>query len=260
MSHAGRLLRRLIGAPGLYMARHCAPQHVLVLGVYMRNKPNLAPKIAADLACSRHQVTQAWAALGDGENGFAEMQKLTVMALTEPVSKFVLLNRMLRMHDLSRFTHVLVTDDDIELPPRFLDTFVGLQVRYGFALAQPARSQQSNVDHLVTLESHARMARQTRFVEIGPLFSIAAAAFPVVLPFDESFYMGWGLDHVWPVLLQRAQLTLGVVDVAAVHHRFRPVASTYSGANAREHMASLLAQRDCIAPRDMQVPLRTHWW
>jgi hypothetical protein len=260
VSALGRAVRGVLGAPGLWMARHSQPQRVLVLGVYMRGKPNLAPSIAAALAASRHQVQQSWAAIGAGEHGVAEMQALTALSTVTPIPKFALLNQLLKLHDLRGYTHVLVTDDDIELPPRFLDTFIGLQQRYGFALAQPARTQQSNVDHPVTLESHARMARQTRFVEIGPLFCVAAAAFPVLMPFDESFDMGWGLDHVWPIQLEQAGLRLGVVDVTAVHHRFRPVASTYSGDGARAHMAKVLQGRQAVGSQDLRVPLRSYWW
>lgn len=260
MTAWGRASRLVMGGPAVWAARRQTPQRVLVLGAYMRAKPNLAPRIAADLSLSRHHVIQSWAAVGEGVHGAVEMGSWTNIEAPQPVPKFELVNRLLKLHNLRDFTHVVVTDDDIELPNRFLDTFIGLQDRYRFALAQPARTQQSNIDHPVTLESHARIARETRFVEIGPLFSVAASAFPVILPFDERFFMGWGLDHVWPVQLGRAGLKLGIVDVTAVHHRFRPVASTYSGDQARRNMDILLAQQDIITPQDKAVPVRAHWW
>lgn len=249
-----------LGAPALVRALQIDPCAVLVVGVYMRDKPNLAPQIAADLGSRRHAVTQAWASVGSGDHGVAAMKALTRIELAEPTPKFTIVNRLLAMHDLRDFSHVIVTDDDIELPPGFVDRFIGLQQLYDFALAQPARSLQSNIDHPVTLESHARMARQTRFVEIGPLFSVAASAFPYLLPFDESFYMGWGLDHVWPLTLEKAGLKMGIVDRTPVHHRFRPVATTYSGQTAREQMAQCLDGRATIHADDTARVIRSYWW
>lgn len=260
MSLAGRVFRSFVGAPTLWRARHGPRFNVLVVGVFMRGKPNLAADIAAALRSSRHRVDQAWASVGEGDFAVAAMLPWTRLEVEVPTPKFVIINRLLAMYDLKNYSHVIVTDDDIEFEPGFLDDFIGLQNHYGFTLAQPARSLQSNVDHAVTLESHARMARRTRFVEIGPLFSIAAAGFSTLIPFDESFYMGWGLDHVWPIALEKQGLTLGVVDRTPVHHRFRPVASTYSISHATEHMASVLAEHQQISPVDKLRPLQTHWW
>jgi hypothetical protein len=188
------------------------------------------------------------------------MRQVTFAAYDAPTPKFSIVNRLLAAEDLSTYDYVIVTDDDIELPKGFLDLFIGLQATLGFALAQPARSLQSNADHAVTVERHSCIARQTRFVEIGPLFSVASSAFDLLLPFDEAFYMGWGLDHVWPVLLQRAHMTLGVIDMVPVHHRMRPVASTYSGDTARGLMSSSLVGRETIDPSDMIHPIRKLRW
>lgn len=241
-------------------ARRMQPARILVVGVYVCDKPTLAADIASGFARSRHAVTQAWASLGTGPHGVADMQAWTRLALSAPSPKFAIVNELIGGFDLREFTHLVVTDDDIEFAPGFLDDFIGLQQHYGFALAQPARSAESNIDHPITRERHTRMARQTRFVEIGPLFSMAAVAFPVMLPFDESFYMGWGLDHVWPVALAQAGLPMGVIDRTPVHHRFRPIASTYSEEAARACMADCLTGRDSIAASDRRRAIRSHWY
>ena len=235
-------------------------KRILVVGIYLRDKPNLASEIASTLVSSKHSVRHLWASVGTGSERTADMQSFTVAAYDAPTPKFSIVNRLLAAEDLSGYDYVVVTDDDIELPPGFLDIYIGLQDLLGFALAQPARSLQSNADHAVTIERHSCIARQTRFVEIGPLFSVSSSAFGLLLPFDESFYMGWGLDHVWPVLLQQVHLTLGVIDMAPVHHRMRPVASTYSGDTARELMRSSLAGRTTIEASDMIHPIKKFRW
>lgn len=260
MSAFGKTVRTALGVSALWRAQRIKPCAVLVVGVYLRDTPNRAPQIAAGLGSRRHSVTQAWASVGSGDHGVAAMTAMTRFTLAEPTNKFTIVNRLLAMHDLRDFSYVIVTDDDIELPTSFVDRFIGLQRLYDFALAQPARSLQSNIDHPVTLESHVRMARQTRFVEIGPLFSVAASAFPYLLPFDERCYMGWGLDHVWPLTLEQAGLKMGIVDRTPVHHRFRPVAATYSDQTARERMAQYLEGRATLRAKDRARVVRSYWW
>lgn len=260
MSTLGKAFRAVASVHAVHRARSVARRRVLVVGVFLRDRDNLAPEIVASTRSRRHEVVQCWASIGTGQQRAAEMRAHTALHFAQPLPKFAAVNRLLALHDLSAFDNVVVTDDDIELPAGFMDDFIGLQAHYRFALAQPARSQQSNIDHPVTLERHARIARQTRFVEIGPLFSVAAPAFQLLLPFDESFHMGWGLDHVWPAMLQQGGLTQGIIDLTPVHHRMRPVAATYSGAAARQKMAELLAGRATISQDDRSTHVRTLWW
>ena len=260
MSRLGKLFRSIASIHALRQARALPACRVLVTGVFLRDKVNFAPEIVAGTASRRHHVDHLWASVGTGNNRTEEMKPFTALEYGAPVPKFTVINELLRSRVISAYDYIVVTDDDIELGPGFLDDFIGLQAYCGFSLAQPARSQQSNVDHPVTLESHARIARQTRFVEIGPLFSMAGSAFPHLLPFDEAFYMGWGLDRVWPLALEQAGLAQGVIDLTPIHHRMRPVAATYSGERASRQMAAALSGRETIAARDTVLPRRSIWW
>ena len=62
--------------------------------------------------------------------------------------------------DLERYDYVLTVDDDIVLPDRFLDLFLGLQTMTGFALAQPARTTTSYVDHPIVIQQRGVLARR----------------------------------------------------------------------------------------------------
>jgi hypothetical protein len=219
------------------------PFRVLALGVYLTGREHLAPEIAAELSRSRDwQVEQRWAALGTGPVP-PELESLTVLRIQGPGSKFQLVNRLLAGVDLSGYRQLLVTDDDITLPAGFLDRYLGLVERHRLALAQPARSHDSSMDLGFVEQLDGLDARRTRYVEIGPLFSIRRDAFPHLLPFDETPPMGWGLDFTWPVSLERAGLRLGVVDATPVSHRLRGQAALYSGRESLEAMASYLADR-----------------
>jgi hypothetical protein len=219
-------------------------KRLLALGVYLSDREHLAEGISAELARSgRREVEQRWIALGPGPVP-GPLAAVTVARVAEPTPKFALINRLLRSADLDGVEHVIVTDDDITLPPAFLDRYLEVVERHGFALAQPARTHDSYVDHGFVERLDGLDARWTRYVETGPLFSIQAAAFPMMLPFDETPPMGWGLDFTWPVTLERAGLRLGVVDATPVSHRLRKPVAYYDHRASLEGMAVYLASHE----------------
>ena len=55
--------------------------------------------------------------------------------------------------------------------------------------------------------------------------------------------MGWGYDFVWPVIIERAGLRMGIVDAAPVAHNLREDAANYDYDSARHTMAEFLASR-----------------
>jgi hypothetical protein len=219
-------------------------RRVLALGVYLSDREHLAEGISAELARSgRWEVEQRWIALGSGPVP-RPLATVTVERVAEPTPKFALINRLLRTADLGGVEHVIVTDDDITLPPGFLDRYLELVERHGLALAQPARTHDSYVDHGFVERLDGLDARWTRYVETGPLFSVQRSAFPTLLPFDETPPMGWGLDFTWPVALEGAGLRLGVVDATPVSHRLRKPAAYYDFQASLDGMAAYLSSRE----------------
>lgn len=221
---------------------HAASRHrqaakgrrALVVGVYLAGKPNTAEHVAATLAEARAvDVSQRWIALGDKPAG-GDLGALTSLTVSEPTPKYRLLNRILAEEDLEDYDFVLNTDDDIVLPTGFLDLFLGVQEMTGFAIAQPARTLNSYVDHPIVLQQRGVLARQTGFVEIGPLVSFGRESYDIVFPFDESNPMGWGFENVWARLLYESGKQEGIVDAVPMDHSIRaPVAHyQWSDANA----------------------------
>src|SRR5207248_3190265 len=84
----------------------------------------------------------------------------------------------------ARASVLVLVDDDLGLPRGFLDGLIGWQRALGWALAQPARTARSFVDHRIVQQQPGVAARRTRFVEIGPVVSIHRSAFELLLPFD----------------------------------------------------------------------------
>ncbi len=216
-------------------------ERVLVTGVYLADRENRVSEIVVEMGRSRSwQVEQRWCALGRSPVP-EHVAAVTVQQTDRGVPKFVLLNRLIAQCLLEHYAYVLVCDDDIALPADFVDRYLELVARHDLALAQPARTHGSYIDHPFVEQLEGLDARRTRFVEIGPLFSIARQAYRHLVPFDETSPMGWGYDFVWPAVIEAAGLRMGIVDATPVVHDLRPPVTFYSFDGAKEGMETLLA-------------------
>lgn len=250
------MLRRVLG--WLHRQRRVEPApgtrsglKLLIVGVYLADRANTFEHLTAAFSASqRHSVTQRWAAIGN-----VPPSGVTVESVQAPTPKFTLINRLIA--GWQAFDYVLVCDDDIWLPRGFLDAFLSYQIACDFALAQPARTRTSYADRKFVRAVAGVRARRTRFVEIGPLFSLRADLAAPLLPFDESSPMGWGYDFVWPVIAESAGLKLGVVDATPVDHSLRAQASAYSAGEASRTMIAYLEKHPHLEKRDAFSVLQT---
>jgi hypothetical protein len=218
------------------LARATPPKRVLVAGVYRAGSAlDLDP-----LRSDRHEVALAVGALEQLGGG-----------------KFQNLNRLLAT--AGDFDWLLVIDDDVGFPPRFLDRFLGICERFGFDLAQPAQTQRSHSAWKVTRRRPAALARETRFVEIGPVTAIGARAAAELLPFPELRF-GWGLDLHWAALAAQRGWRLGVVDATPVRHESATVGSAYSVDEAQAEAGAFLAGRPYLPAAQAGEVLATHRW
>ncbi|MCX7982230.1 MAG: hypothetical protein N2572_04875 [Syntrophales bacterium] len=215
---------------------------ILILGVYLTEKSNNAKDIIRLLSKTQyHEVKQEWAAIGKNRID-EELENYTVLKLAEPKPKFLLLNDMLQRHNLHLYDYIIISDDDIILPFGFLDEFIYLQDKHGFYLAQPARTSNSYIDHPIVEKQNGILARQTMYVEIGPLFSIHRNAFNVILPFDVSSPMGWGYGNVWSHEFHSKGLKMGIIDHTPVDHSIRRPVENYSWKEADEQRKNYLSK------------------
>jgi hypothetical protein len=201
---------------------------VLVLGVYLSDqKDNMVPIVENFNSPGQWHVMQKWASIAT-EAPSEDVKKVTVLELQHGLPKFILLNKLLSEEVLDYYDFVIVCDDDVSLPPDFLTSYLELVIHYDFALAQPARTPDSFIDHHFVQQMAGLRARQTRFVEIGPLFSVRRDFFSTIFPFDERSYMGWGYDFVWPCLIEKQGLKMGIIDAIPVEHRLRKPVKHYN--------------------------------
>ena len=217
------------------LARDTPPRDVLVMGVY---RPGSSmPEALRALHSESHSVRIALGAIGGGDAALREQTVATDLA----GGKFENLNRV-RDAAGGDADWVLVVDDDVLLPPAFLDRFVAVCEAFGLDLAQPAQTLRSHSAWKVTRRRPASLVRETRFVEIGPVTAFGRRAAAELLPFPELRY-GWGLDLHWAAIADQRGWRLGVVDVLPVRHESGLVAATYPREEAEAEAARFLADR-----------------
>ena len=124
---AGGRMRRLDR-----VARDEPPRRrVLVVGVVRPQHASVMARARAELERSRHDVAVVTTGAGSG-------------------GKFQNLNALLARHPPAGHDWLLVIDDDVELPERFLDRFLFLAERFDLVLAQPAHRLDSHAAWRVT--------------------------------------------------------------------------------------------------------------
>jgi hypothetical protein len=201
---------------------------VLVVGVYVSAMPHLAAELSKELSNSLHcVVTQAWASLGAKARDPALARNTTIEQHTK-LAKFDLLNRLLLKVDLGSYDYILCVDDDVSVNPGFLDQYIALQQKFNFSICQPARTWTSHLDHEFVRRNPAMIARQTWFVEIGPIFSFSQDIASKLLPFNLETPMGWGYDFVWPRIVRDSGAKMGIIDQTPVDHTLRKRGALYS--------------------------------
>jgi hypothetical protein len=211
-------------------------RHVVVAAVYRSG--SLLPEALDALASDRHDVRLAFGAMDAPDPRLATQ---TVAAGLRG-GKFENLNRVLAEALPREADWLLTLDDDLRLPPRFLDRFIALCERFELDLAQPAQTLRSHSAWKVVRRRPASLVRETRFVEVGPLTAFGGRAAAELVPFPQLRY-GWGLDLHWAAVAAERGWRLGVVDAVPVRHETRLVGSAYARREAVEEAARFLEER-----------------
>jgi GT2 family glycosyltransferase len=211
-------------------------RRVLVVGI---DRPgSLMDAARAELMRSRHAVDVVTGP--QGERG-----------------KFENLNALLAAHPPAAYDWLVVIDDDVALPRGFLDAFLCAAERTGLRLAQPAHRLHSHAAWPVTRRHPGATARETTFVEIGPVTAFHRDSFDVLLPFPEGLPMGWGLDVHWAAVAADHGWPIGIVDATPIGHTQRPAGSGYARDAAQAQARAFLADRPYVR-RDEVRTLAVH--
>jgi hypothetical protein len=135
---------------------------------------------------------------------------------------------------------MVVLDDDVALPPRFLDTFLYLADRAELKICMPAHRFRSHQSYALTQRRWNSLVRTTNFVECGPITAFHREVFPYVLPFP-NLRWAWGTDLAWSEHGKRQDFRIGIVDATPIEH-LRPVAASYRSRDARLEADAFLVE------------------
>ena len=207
------------------------PRHVIVASIY--RPPNEPPALTSN----RHQVERRAGSLTEMGGG-----------------KFENLNELI---GAAQPDWLLIVDDDVALPPRFLDRMIALAELFRLDMAAPAQSLASHAAWRVTRRRPRSILRETNFVEIGPVTLIGKTAAKQLLPFPPLRY-GWGLDLAWAAAAADNNWRLGIADALPVKHETATVGSTYSTTEAIAEAQRFLATRPYLSSAAAQQTKQTH--
>lgn len=237
------------------LAERAASRSVLVTGCYVPGPDNRLAEALTELRSQRHDVRFAFGSTGQVVPALADE------TVGDDLSggKLQNVNRAIEAAGVAPGTvdWTLVVDDDVVLAPRFLDRFVGLCEALGFDLAQPAQTHLSHAAWRVLRRRPGAVARETNFVEIGPVTAFSRRAASELLPFPD-LRMGWGLDAHWAARARDRGWRMGVADSLPVRHEGRAVAATYPRAAAIEEGQRFLAGRPYVPTAEGRRTLAVH--
>jgi hypothetical protein len=239
---AGRAARKASGPP----------RRVIVTSIYGSTGDRVV-RAVEELRRTRHDVEFALGARGDV---LAPLRDVTVAADLAG-GKFENVNAVLEGRDPAGHDWLLVVDDDVVLPRRFLDRFIAICEALDFALAQPAQTWRSHAAWRVTRRRGGSVARETRYVEIGPVTAFRADAAASLYPFPPLRY-GWGLDVHWAALARERGWKLGIVDALPVRHDRAPVGTGYSHDAAIAEAREFLRDRPYVPAATAQETIAVH--
>jgi hypothetical protein len=209
---------------------------VLIATVAVPGREKELDAVLAGFRDTRHDVTICAAPMGNR-------------------GKFDNINLSLRDYDLSRFDWVIVTDDDVTLPPRFLDGFLHVAEALSLKVAQPAHRCLSYATFTFNYRRWNSLGRTTGYVESGPITAFHRDIVPHVIPFPVLRW-AWGTDIVWAVEAERRGMAIGIVDATPIEH-LKEVASTYHSGPAIEEARAFLASKGIRKTREEMFVDRT---
>lgn len=174
----------------------------------------------------RGQLNRSWDLIvnyyGDRNDIFREKEYLRIDS-KGPKWKSLKLLIEENIELIKKYDYIWLPDDDIDADLLTINELFNFARKYSFQLCQPSLSHESYVPVWLTLNIPFSRVRFTNYVEnMVPCFKLDALI--RCLPTMDENLSGWGIDHVWPKLIEKSSNSIGVIDALTVTHT-RPVAN-----------------------------------
>ncbi|WOH53672.1 DUF707 domain-containing protein [Bradyrhizobium sp. sBnM-33] len=118
---------------------------------------------------------------------------------------------------LDQYEYVFFPDDDLVFQTGDIGRIFGLCRHYNLYIAQPALDPSSYYSHPILLKCPAFKLRFINYIEpMAPC--IKASYLRDLLPYVEKHFTGWGIDHIWALLMADPPFRAAVLDEVSVVH------------------------------------------
>jgi len=131
--------------------------------------------------------------------------------------KFENFYHFLKHNNISQYKAVWVVDDDIILDTASINRMFELFSKYKLHLAQPSFRKGGKTPWSITINNPDYILRYTNFIENN----VAIFSTEIIPLFMNSFSeagTGFGIDFIWPSLLNFPEDKIAVIDDVCCHH------------------------------------------
>lgn len=241
-------LQRWAPARFVRLPTDAAPKSVAVACVYRARNAQLVADLIADLPGD--WPVRLWA-LDDVDDGLAH---LTIGR--GPGGRTMLLNTLVASLP-SQPEMLVLMDDDVRFAVGGLPRLLRAGSALDFDLFQPAHSATSHWAFRFVRKRPLLFARETTFVEQGPMVVMSRRAQRTLLPLPEELVMGWGIEVRWNRIAREARLRLGIVDAIAIHHKHPETSGhAYDSSAELAHLRQELASAGLDNLAEIQTSVR----
>lgn len=174
-----------------------------------------------------------------------------------PGSRFANFNRLYQVRPVREGSWTIFADDDVIFTKGNLTQTVSLMRAAGFSLAQPGHSVLSWWTNLFNVARPFLYARETNYVEQGPILVADPAFTREIMPLPENVGMGWGIEAEW-YRVKKDRYRVGIIDACRMAHWDRN-ATTYDATPELKSMEERLANSGLTSMWQLQSTDR-YWW
>ena len=174
-----------------------------------------------------------------------------------PGSRFSNFNRLYNAKPIEEGSWVVLADDDVFFVRGSLTRTISIMKQGGLSLAQPSQSILGWWTFPFNVARPLLVARDTNYVEQGPLLVVDPLFAKLILPLPDEGDMGWGIEAEW-YRAKEGRYRIGVIDDCRVVHCAR-AGSTYSFGPETRRMVERFRKADVDSLLQLQS-VNGYWW
>jgi hypothetical protein len=174
-----------------------------------------------------------------------------------PGLRFEHLNTLYNARPADAASWVVLADDDFLFIKGGVAQTIDIMKRANFVLAQPGQSLLGWWSILFNVSRPITTARDTNYVEQGPIVIADPTFAPKMFPLPEENDMGWGIEAEW-FRMKEGNARIGIVDACRVVH-FKQNAVSYPVGPELKKMNERLAKVGVDNMWQLQS-VNDRWW